>query len=141
MSKPKSNKSAAAKPAALTLDELQKLSPEEQLALINGANAKASEAQAAAEKATAKLKAAKPVKAKDEPMPSFEVDADKKNGVEGGTYEFTSRTFTHGGKVHKAAEVVKASESDDETDALAAQAILAALVSKKSGIIQLMKED
>jgi hypothetical protein len=130
-------KSVAPKSATLTQEEFQKLSPEEQFALVNKANEAAAEAKKEASDAKSKLKASGK---KGEPMPSFEVDEDKKNDVEGGTYEFTCRSFTHGGKVHDAAKVVAASESDDEKEALAAQAIISSLVAKKSGIIK-RKED
>jgi excinuclease UvrABC nuclease subunit len=143
------NKSAAAKVAALSPEEFQKLTPEEQaaeFAKLHAAHAAASEqlngAQAAAKKAESKLKAAVKGSEKEE-MPSFEVDADKKNGIEGGEYQFTTRTFTHGGKVLQAKKVVEAAEGEEDDPAtIEAMAVLSALVDKKSGIIRLKgKED
>lgn len=122
----------------LSPEEFQKLTPEQQLELLNTLAAKNAEAEAAVKKLEAKAKkqASKPGKKAEKVLPSFEVDADKKNGIEGGEYEFTAETFTHKGVVLNAAEVVKQAESDDEHLALTAQTVLADLVKRKSGVLK-----
>lgn len=134
----KTTKSVAPKNATLTQEEFQKLSPDEQFALVTRAKEMAEVAINHASEAKAKLKADKKEEAV---LPSFEVDDDKKNGIDGGTYDFTCPKFNHKGKTYDAAKVVEDSESDDEKAAVAASEILATLVARKSGIIQLRKED
>jgi hypothetical protein len=143
MTKKKATKGAAAKAVALSPEEFQKLTPEQQLELLNNLQSEKTFIAGQlehAEKTNAKLKASVKSKDKEVVLPSFEVDEDKKNGIAGGVYGFTCPSFTFGGKVYKAEKVVADAESDSETVALEAQAVLSALVSKKSGIVKL-KED
>jgi len=132
-------KSIAAKPAILSAEEFKKLTPQEQFDYATAGRERAATSEAEAIKAKAALKVSG--KKGDEPLPSFEVDEDKKNDVEGGTYDFTCRKFSHKGKVYEAAKLLAAADSDNKKEALAANEVLATLVAKNSGIIKLRKED
>lgn len=79
--------------------------------------------------------------AKKEELPTFDVDEDKENDIEGGTYQFTCPTFHwDDNSIVDVRKLVADSESDDAKVAEKAQAILGHLVARKSGIIA-RKED
>lgn len=70
-------------------------------------------------------------------LPSFEVDDDEENDIEGGEYDFTCPTFTHDdGSVIDVRELMVGFNSKDRKVAEKAQAIVANLVKIKSGIVQ-----
>jgi hypothetical protein len=123
----KQTKAAAPKGAAVTAEQLENLTPEEQIALLKEQNA---------ELAAVNSELTKEV-TKDVP-PSFEVDEDEDNDIEGGEYEFTAPTFTwDDGSVINVKELVEGSKSKDAKLAQKANEILAALVLRKSGLIRL----
>jgi hypothetical protein len=127
MGKKKANGAAASKPAALTAEEFQKLSPEEQVAHLNSLQESNSALQAEAD--TLKKEATKDL------LPSFEVEDDDANDVEGGEYQFTCPTFTwDDNSVINVRELVAEASGKDKA-AEKAQGIMAALVARKSGIV------
>jgi hypothetical protein len=123
----KEPKAAAPKGAAVTAEQLEKLTPEEQIALLKKQN----------EELSAKNNELTKEVTKDV-APSFEVDEDEDNDIEGGEYEFTAPTFTwDDGSVINVKELVEGSQSKDAKLAQKANEILAALVTRKSGLIRL----
>jgi len=125
----KNTKGAAANTAALTSDEFQKLSAEEQAAAMEKLLKENADLKAAAKQTTKEV------------LPSFDVEDDEENEIEGGEYQFTCQTFTwDDGSVIKVRELIADSESKDKKVAEKAQAILGGLVLRKSGIVK-RKED
>jgi hypothetical protein len=121
----KDNKSAAIK-AALTPEEFQKLTPEEQAAYLAAAFEAQSENQTLKTSIAAELKKNSPV--------SFEIEEDVENDIEGGTYEFTCPTFTWDD--NSVINVRELSASKDEKDKKKYEEICAELVYRKSGIVR-----
>ena len=132
----KSKKSTSIGFEVLSQEELQKLTPEQQTEYFNklqAAHADLAKKASDLEVENASLKA----ESKQEELPSFEVEADDENDVEGGTYQFTAPTFTwDDGSVINVRELVEGAESADKKVAAKAQEILAALVARKSGLIR-----
>jgi hypothetical protein len=94
---------------------------------------KAKNAELAAEK-DALEKAISEGKAKPAPV-TFKVKDDEKNGIEGGTYEFTCPTVTHKGEVIN----IRQLEADAKKDKKALekyQSLCATLVVKRSGAVR-----
>ncbi len=129
----KTNTGATTKVVALNAEEFQKLTPAEQIAHLTSLQ----ETNAGLEE---KLKEA--IKeAKPDSLPTFEVDADDENDIDGGTYEFTCPTFTwDDNSIINVRELSAESESKDKKVAEKANAIIAGLVQRKSGIVR-RKED
>jgi hypothetical protein len=140
MAKPKNNKPAAKPAAGFNAEEFKKLSPAEQAAYVEKLVAdKASLENTNKQLATENSKLSI-TKGKDE-LPSFEVDEDEDNDIEGGTYQFTSPTFTwDDGIVINVRTLAEETQSNDKKVAEKALAILAKLVAIKSGIVT-RKED
>lgn len=123
--------SATTKTVALTAEEFQKLTPEEQTAYLNGILEENSTLQSE----NSSLKKAADATKKE--APSFEVDADEENDIEGGEYQFTCPAFTwDDGIVIKADELITQAGSKKPREAEKAQAILAELIKRRSGIVK-----
>lgn len=138
----KNAKSTATKVAVLSPEEFKKLTPEEQVEYVTklqSHNESLVNQSAELLVKIADAKKGKPGKGKD-PLPSIEVDEDEENDIEGGEYEFTSPTFTHGGKVIKVADLMADAEGKDNKKSEAALTVIAALVKRKSGLLR-KKED
>ena len=121
MAKKSQTKAAAPKAAALTADQFAELTPAQQQEFL-----------ASLQKENSALKAAATAKGHT-PLPTFDVEADPENDIEGGEYQFTFPTFTwKEGKVINAAELIAEAGGSDAKKAEAAQAILAELVRRKS---------
>jgi hypothetical protein len=129
----KKNKGAAAKPkvAALTAEEFQKLTPEEQVAHL----AKVQEENAALTSAVAASK-----KNGKLPLPSIQVEDDAANDIEGGEYQFTCASFMRHGNVYDVNKLMADAEGKDEKKSQQALAMIAKLVQIKSGVLR-RKED
>lgn len=132
----KETKGAAAKVAALTPEEFKKLTPEEQLAYLQKVTDANASLQSANDELSAKVK-----EATKEELPTFEVDADEENDIEGGEYQFTCPTFHwDDNSIIKVRDLMADTESKDKKVAEKALAILGHLVARKSGIVK-RKED
>lgn len=152
----KPSKSTAEKFAVLSTEELQKLTPEAQqeyfLKLQEAHTALAAEAdQLLSTNATLEAEAKKLKKEKkQEELPSFEVEEDEENDIEGGEYQFTAPSFTwDDNSVIDVRELVAAAEGIESKDpkikakADKAAEIISKLIARKSGIIAIKpgKED
>jgi hypothetical protein len=112
---------AAAKSAALTAEEFQKLSAEEQVAYLEKVQAE-----------NAELKSS--LKAVSTELPSVDVEGTAE--VEAGTYQFTCPTFTwDDGRIVDVRELVAEAESAEEKVSQKAQVIIAQLLQRNSGIL------
>lgn len=134
----KKNTNAPAPAGALSAEEFQKLSPEEQLAAFTALqSAKA----AADEKAAAATEVVE--KAGLVALPTIKgVPADEDNEVEAGDYQFTAPTLTYDdNKVYKAVDIVAALSSSDKKEKAHAEEIVANLLARKSGLLQIIKKE
>lgn len=129
----KNTKGAAAKVAALTPEEFQKLTPEEQLEHLNKLQQSNSELAEKAALAEGKVK--------DVELPSVEVEEDVENGIDGGDYQFHHQNFRwDDGNIINVVDLVADAEGKDKIKAAKATSIIANLVKRKSGVLQ-RKED
>lgn len=139
--------------ATLTLEEFQKLTPEEQAArfseLVSANQALADQAKAAADdldriasenEKISQRNAALEKEVKKDELPTIE-GVEKDGDIEAGDYQFTAPTFTwDDGSVVNVRELMADAESSDEKVSSAAQVIIAKLLQRKSGILR-RKED
>jgi hypothetical protein len=132
----KESKGTAAKVAVLSPEEFKKLTAEEQTKYLTDIVAQNALLQSANAELTAKVK-----EATKEELPTFDVDADEENDIEGGTYQFTCPTFHwDDNSIINVRELMADTESKDKKVAEKAQAILGHLVARKSGIIKRKEE-
>ena len=118
----KKTTSAAAKTAALTAEEFQKLSAEEQVAYLEKVQAENAELKSSLKKAATTE------------LPT--VDVEETDEVAAGTYQFTCPTFTwDDNRIIDVRELVAEAESADEKVSQKAQVIIAQLLQRNSGIL------
>lgn len=140
----KKNQSAASSGAALSPEEFQKLTPEEQLAYVTSlqkANAEATaKADAAEKKAAAAVESAEKAGVVD--LPVLEgVEADEDNDIEAGDYKWTAPTFTYDdNKVYAVKDLMADAASKDKKVAEKATTIIANLLARKSGLLVRIQE-
>jgi hypothetical protein len=133
----KETKGAADKSAALTQEEFQKLTPEEQLAYFNKLNA-------ANEELASSLVAAKKNAAKASATDALPIvtGVEEDNDTEAGDYQWTAPTFTwDDNTVLKVADLMKDFEGKDKKAAEKAGVIIASLLQRKSGLLTLIKKE
>lgn len=133
----KRNKSALTTVSALTPEEFQKLTPEEQLAHFNKLNEAHAELAAKNQELVAEVKEAQKA-AKADSLPVVEgVEEDTANDIEAGDYEWTAPLFTwDDGNVIDVRELMADAASDEEKVSQKATVIIAKLLQRKSGLLR-----
>lgn len=132
MTKSKNKVAAAKVVAALSPEEFLALSPEEQGAYLKDLQAKNSELEAQLQ--------AKSEEPAVEEFPSFEVDEDEDNDIEGGTYVAVVKNFIYEEQNYESKKLIADLKGDDKKKKAKAELILGKLVSMKSGVLA-RKED
>lgn len=133
----KKNKSAASSDAALSPEEFQKLTPEEQAAAFSNLQAKAA---AAEKKAAVAEQAAEKAGVADLPIVEG-VEEDEENEIAAGDYQFTAPTFTwDDNSVIIVKELMADAASKEKKVAEKATTIIANLLARKSGLLVRIQE-